>query len=482
MGATTKVIDLAELRDEDDFPPYVAIRSSVNDNLEILSPRVMRWSDQIVLFRLDDCRRFWLEQKKKLRCKLSELFDPLLRYHYGDDYLAVFASHPWQCLLYLQYQSSHRRTGLFLLQSRLDQNIFRSIDWDCWFDSLAALPGHWLESNARGFNADAFRARTGQLRRFIERSGVRCPSELSAAVFNAMMRRFGKWLALAWQWSFTDSSALQSFPWRPADTRPRPSVTRELEYPVNQWVYVEQLLREDLERLNDLFPADDSCHINRISWQITLFNYQQISVELSFRHPYSLRRDMPEFETALYQARYIFDDLMRRMAAREQDLDLPETMPLIGWRIELSETIQLAPQLWDLFADQLGEIDYRQVLSLQNKLPTAFECFHLNTSFLPEVSFRSVPPGHVFTADFDTSQWESYAADNPLFFYPEAIPLDSLEVVRKIFLGRSSEPWWLAPDLIDSIRDYFQIEDRNGRRSWAYRTANGSWFKQGEYS
>jgi hypothetical protein len=250
---------------------------------------------------------------------------------------------------------------------------------------------------------------------------------------------------------------------------------------VNQWAYVELLLREDLQRLSDLFRADESCHVNLIRWQITLFNHQQIYVELSFRHPYSLRRDMPEFETALYQARYIFDDLMRRMAAREQDLDLPESMPLIGWNLELSEAIQLAPQLWDLFADQLGEIDYRQVLSLQNKLPSAFESFHVNASFLPEASFRCVAPGFVATEDFDTSQWESCAADHPLFFYLEAIPLDSLEVVRKIFLGRSSEPWWLAPELIDSIRDYFQIEDRSGRRSWAYRTANGSWFKQGEY-
>ena len=481
MGVTTKVIDLAELRDEDDFPAYVAIRGSMTDELEILSPQVMRWSDEILLFRLDDCRRFWLDQKKKLRCKLSELFDPLLRHHYGDGYLAVFASHPWQCLLYLQYQSSYCRHGLFLLQSRLDQNIFKSIGWDCWFSSLAELPGHWLEINARGFNAQSFQTRIGQLRRFIERSGVHCPAELSAANFNAMMRRFGKWLALAWQWSFTDSSSLQSFPWLSADTRPRPAVTRDLEYPVNQWVYVEQMLREDLEHLNDLFHADASCHVNRIRWRITLFNHEHINVDLCFRHPYSLRRDIPEFETALYQARYIFDDLMRRMAARDQDLDLPESMPLIGWSIELSEAIQLSPQLWDLFADQLGEIDYRQVLALQNKLPSAFESFHVNTSFLPEASFRTVAPGYVSVSDFDTSQWQGCAAASPLFFYPEAIPLDSLEVVRKIFLGRSSEPWWLAPELIDSIRDYFQIEDRAGRRSWAYRTANGCWYKQGEY-
>ena len=481
MGATTKVIDLAELRADDDFPAYVAIYSQHTDNLEVLSPQVMRWSDRILLFRLDDCRRFWLEQKKKLRCKLSDLFNPLLSHHYGDEYLAVFADHPWQCLLYLQYQLQHQGSGIFFLNSRLDQNIFKSIGWDYWFESIETLPTHWLASNARGFNRDTFNGRVGQLRRFLERSGVRYPAEMSEADFNSMMRRFGKWLAFVWQWTFTRTSGLQSFPWLAADTSPAPKISRDLEYPVNQWVYVELLLREDLERLADPSRSDECHHVNRISWQITLFNDQLINVELSFRHPYSLRRDMPGFETALYQARYIYDDLMRRMAEREHDLDLPESMPLVAWSISLTESIQLSPQLWDLFADQLAEIDYRQVLSLQNKLPVALESFHVHPSFFPEASFRHVPPGHALDEDFDATQWSGSAVARPLFYYPRAIPMDASEAVRKVFLERSSDAWWLAPELINSIRDYFQIEDSSGRRSWAYRSSNGCWFKQGEY-
>ena len=109
-----KVIDLSELRGGDEFPAYAAIYCSkptgststgpTTTATFVLSPDSMRWNDNILLSRLEGCRSFWLSQKKKLRCKLSELFDPLLSHHYGEDYIAVFSSHPWQCLLYLHYQ------------------------------------------------------------------------------------------------------------------------------------------------------------------------------------------------------------------------------------------------------------------------------------------------------------------------------------------------------------------------------------------
>ena len=136
---------------------------------------------------------------------------------------------------------------------------------------------------------------------------------MKAADRNSITRRFGKWLGLIWEWSFNDSTELRWFPWIPLELGQLPRVRRELEYPVNQWSYIEVLLREDFVRLCDQFQQDDCEHINRMEWEITLFNYQKISVELSFRHPYSLHRDQPGFDTALYQARYIYDDIARKL-------------------------------------------------------------------------------------------------------------------------------------------------------------------------
>ena len=477
----TRIIDLSDLRSGDEFPAYAAVCGKQAGNPQLLSPTAMRWGDDITLSRLEDCRQFWLEQKKKLRCKLSELFDPLLRHHHGDDYIAVLGSHPWQCLLYLNYQRRHQGRGLYLLHSRLDQNIYRGLDWECWFDAQSALATQLQAINARGFRLQEFRARQARMQRFIQRIGVARVQDMRSADANSVTRRFGKWLGLAWQWTFTDSSKLQGFPWINLAPAPLPAVRRDLEYPVNQWSFIEVLLREDLQRLCERLQRDDCMHINRMLWQITLFNEHKMTVELSFRHPYSLHRDQPHFATALYQARYIYDDLMRKLQAREHDLDLPDNMPFLNWRIEVSEQIMLSPGLWDLFALETERIDYRQIMNLQNKLPIAFECFQASASFYPEQSFTRVPLGTAPDDTLDHYPWSSSTANKPLFYCAAPQPIDMPSQVEKVFLERESGQWWLSSSALQSIRDYYILRDRRGRQSWVFRDQNGAWFKQGEY-
>jgi hypothetical protein len=502
----TRVIELSELRGQDDFPAYAALFSTQAYNPFLLSPTAMRWSDEICLVRLEDCKPFWIEQKKKLRCKLTELFDPLLLHHGGENYIAVFGNNPWQCLLYLHYQLHHQGRGLYLLQSRLDQNIFRTLGWDSWFDAQTQLINHLLAINARGFQIQSFHAQQARMQRFIQRIGVASPQDMSAADSNSITRRFGKWLGQIWQWSFSDASQLRWFPWISLAVEQLPEVRRDLDYPVNQWSFIEVLLREDLARLGDQFQRDDCVHddcvhINRMRWEITLFNDQKIEVELSFRHPYSLHRDGPDYATALYQARYIYDDLVRKLQAREHDLDLPENMPFLWWRLEVCERVVLAPQLWELFATELDQIDYQQIMSLQNKLPIAFECFQARASFCPEQSFeqisvdesmsavrgaaRNVARDRAQNVAQDHYPWSCSAVNKPLFYFraPQPIdnPLHGASPMQKIFLERNSSQWWLSPEGLQSIRDYFILKDHKGRCSWAYCNQDGSWFKQGEY-
>lgn len=477
----TRVIDLAELRGRDDFPAYAAIFSAVEASPFALSPTAMRWGENINLCRLADCKSFWLNQKKKLCCKLVDLFDPLLQHHYGEDYIAVFGEHPWQCLLYLEYQLKHQARGLYLLQGRLNQNIYKTLDWACWFSAQTRLTEHLTAVNAVGFRLQSFSAQQARMRRFIQRIGVATPDDMNAAEANSIRRRFGKWLGQIWQWSFTDSSELQFFPWITFRQEPLPAVERELEYPVSQWAYIEVLLREDMQGLCDQFKRDDCQHINRMHWEITLFNQQKISVELSFRHPYSLHRDQPGFDTVLYQARYLYQDLMSKLQARDTDLDLPESMPFICWRIEVSERLMLAPLLWDLFASEFDEIDYQRIMALQNKLPLAFECYQPQASFIPEQSFCAVAVGGLADTDSDHYAWSSSATNKPLFYYQTAQPIENPSQLQKVFLERNSSQWWLSEDALQSIRDYFIVTDSKGRSSWVFRTQDGAWFKQGEF-
>jgi hypothetical protein len=65
MDITTKVIDLAELTERDDFPAFAAIYSAKSANPFLFSPTAMHCGNSIYLSRLDDCKLFLSSQKKK---------------------------------------------------------------------------------------------------------------------------------------------------------------------------------------------------------------------------------------------------------------------------------------------------------------------------------------------------------------------------------------------------------------------------------
>lgn len=476
------VIQLNRLSELDEFPAYVAVYSlQPIDNPFVLSPVAMQWSDQVVLNRVKDCESFWVNQRAKMQCDIESLFASILSHYYGDDFIAVFACHPWQCLLYLSYQCHQQGKGIYFLQSRLNWNVYQTLSWQYWFDNQSQL-GIYLESiNARGFNASRFRSRQSRLKAFTHRVGLNGPFDLQQADFQSFSRRFETWLGKIWRWTMTQSCDLQGFPWIAVLQSEQPSVVRDLEYPVNTWQVLEGLLREDLLRLCERFVSNDQEHINRMVWKIRLFNQQVIEVDLCFRFPYSLHRDQPEFNTALYQARYLYDDLMRQLQARDSDLDLPEMMPLIAWQIELCERFELPPLIWDLFGDDDAEISHQALFSLQNKLPVTIESYAYASSFYPEHSFQLLPLNHSRDKVDSPPQWTSQSIHRPLFYYPSIQPIEPPLASQFTFLDRSACDWWQQQECEAINRDYYCLKESAGRLSWIYRDFNGLWFKQGEY-
>jgi len=470
------------LNESDSFPAYMAVYSpQAIDDPFVLSPVAMQWSEHIVLNRLRDCEVFWQAQKQKMACDLSALFKSVLSQYYGDNYIAVFASHPWQCLLYLSYQRQQQAAGVYFLQSRLSRNIYRSIDWQVWFANQSILQTHLEASNARGFNAARFRSRQAQLKRFVDRIGLAGPFALPQVDYQAFSRRFETWLANIWQWTMTPAEDLQGFPWISIRQAEDLSRARDLEYPVNQFQVVEVLLREDFMSLCQLFSGSDQEHINRMSWQVVLFNQQTVNIDLSFRHPYSLHRDAPEFKTALLQARYVYDDLIGELQARDKDLDLPETMPIVAWRIEVCERFSLPPVIWDLFDHDAVDVPRQALFHLQNKLPVSIESYCTVNSFYPEQSFRSLLLDEDPLDQLDQTQWSTQSIHRPLFYYQAAKAIEKPAANRFRFLERCASHWWQGSDCRDLNRDYYQLRGEKGRTSWVYRSADGRWFKHGEY-
>ena len=482
MSNSGQVIQLDQLSAQDEFPAYVAIYAEqLSGNPFVLSPTVMQWSEQILICRVNHCEQFWLAQQQKSACDLEQLFARVLAHHFGNAYIAVFANHPWQCLVYLAYQTHQQSRGIYFLQSRLNRNIFKSLGWQFWFAPQDALIAHFESLGVKRFKAESFRTKQAQFKRFIGRIGITGPFALEQADHHAITRRFEGWLGKVWRWSFDNTSDLFGFPWIALNQPVRPTVKRDMEYPLNQWSTIEVLLCEDFERLCQQFDRDDSEHINRMLWQITLFNYQVIDVELSFRHPYSLHREAPDFKTALYQARYVYDDLMRKLQARDKDLDLPESMPFVRWKIEVCERIYLPPILWDLFGNDEAEVNTQNLRDLQNKLSIPLESYCIQANFDPEQSFSAMPIGGVAESKFDEYQWSASSTYRPLFYYRQQPEIEAPTCHQRLFLERCASQWWLHGEPDQTIKDYFLLKDRQGRASWVYRDYDGRWYRHGEY-
>jgi len=72
MSNSSQVIQLDQLSAQDEFPAYVAIYAEqLSGNPFVLSPTVMRWSEQVLICRVNDCEQFWLAQQQKSACDLS---------------------------------------------------------------------------------------------------------------------------------------------------------------------------------------------------------------------------------------------------------------------------------------------------------------------------------------------------------------------------------------------------------------------------
>ncbi len=498
-----KVIDLKTLSRDETFPPFGAFYceiESVGKNIFSLTPWVMQWTENIWIFNLSPCRNFWAIQKEKKKKGLYELFEQILDISFEKEYLSVFANHPWQCIFFLDHLLKKKAKGVFSLNTLLNRRIYESLPWDHWFNPLVILSDHLNYLKVKGFKESQFRSKQAQLKRFIKRMDLWGPFDLSQADVASIKRRFSGWLGEVWAWTFNgflegekqtlnlfnsedNQVNLGSFPWIPFQIYDPPRVIRHLEYPVNRWDVVESLLIEDFSKLCAVNSWTEREQVSSIIWGITLYNLKNLKVELNFRNPYSLHSDTRNnFKTALYQAYYAYMELMDKLRARETDLDLPEEIPFVGWEIEINECLYIPPQITELISTENSKLNYEDILDLQNKLPLPIESYVIVPDFFPDLSFRSGEAGNTGEYDFSLNQWIEASSNRPFFYYKNPLPITCPLELKRRFLERTSNDWWESENLMDMTKDYFLLEDRDGKFVWVFRDNSGAWYKHGIYS
>lgn len=503
-ASIAKVIDLKTFSMDETCPYFGAFyceMEKAGKGIFSLTPRVMQWDESTWLFDLSPCRNFWTIQKEKKGKNLYELFEQILDASFEREYLSVFANHPWQCLLFLDFLLEKRAKGVFSLNTLLNRRIYEGLSWDHWFEPLATLSDHLTHLKVKGFKESQFRSKQSQLKRFIKRMDLWGPFDLNQADVASIERRFSGWLGEVWTWTFRgfledekktpnlfnsseSQTDLGSFPWIPLQLEIPPRAIRHLEYPVNRWDVIEPLLIEDFSKLCAMESWSEQERVGSIIWAITLYNLEELKLELSFRNPYSLHMDSRNnFKTALYQAYYAYMGLMDKLKARDTDLDLPEEIPFVSWKVEINERLYISPKTMELISTENSRLNYEGVLDLQNKIPLPIESYVVVPDFTADLSFRPEElGGNTVKYDFSLSQWIEASFNRPFFYYRTPLPITSPQKSKPKFLERTSNDWWADENLMDITKDYFLVEDREGRFIWVFRNSSGVWYKHGIYS
>lgn len=466
-----------------------------DENVFCLTPHVMQWSEHIYLLDLHSCINYWHRQAQSRDIDLLALYEKILLSVAGDDCIAVCCAHPWQGVLFLYYLIDNKSPGIHTLNSLFNKKAYEKLPWQYWFMALADLGRHLEAIKARRFSPAGFRSKIAQMQRFVQSIDLPGLGALNQAETGSIKRRYSGWMGEAWEWTWAaldneksgyqrsgSSHFLQSsFPWRPLKYRQSIRVKRHLDYAVSLWDVIEPLLREDFTKLCALKCWSSQDKINRLYWRINLFNLQQVTVEISFRHPCSLHKQSPAFKTALYQAYYAYMDMMQALTTRDSDLDLPEEMPFIGWQLEIEHILHMPQFVLDMFEKDRADAGYERILDLQNCLPEAMEHYAIKPDFVPDQLFEEIQPGDVRDYDFSLKQWSDIELARPLFYYARPLVLEKTATESVKFLERTACNWWQSENSEDLARDYFILKNTRGQYLWVYRNSAGRWYQHGIY-
>lgn len=501
-------------------------------SIQALTPRVMRWDDEIWLLDLSPCESYWLAQAAMRHCDVNALLRLVLQdvatSTEAGRWRCAMASHPWQALLLLNHMCERRLTGLISGDSGFGRGVFKEISWGGWWRSVETLLPHFESDTSRRFNQTTFRRQSLQLQRTAKRMGLSLPWQMQEIKPLAMRRRYGTTMHDLWCWSFDERRRTASprtgvglfvgqddlerdvvfaadFPWTPYVFADKPTVTHHLEFPLWEWEHIEPFLREDLDRLCSLACWQAGECIVSLEWRIVFRDLTHLKVPIRFRHPHSLHAEIGLHKTTLLQALYSFESSVPGSpldAARHDEL-LP-IVPLISWELIVDERLIPSSKTIGLFGDQISDGEATGLLSLlklENKLSVPLACYSLRQDWLPEHSYaagertsQQLLPLHAAEDDQNgvgsfSLSLAAMARQRPLFLYEKPIPYVAQESsVLWGFCERTMTKWWArgAVSLKDASpslqRDYYQLLDQEKRRYWVFKDNQGQCFLHGVFA
>lgn len=462
-----------------------------------LSCDVMIWNESIVIIDFRTTFSYWSLKARLIQLDFFSLLQKLLiQIFEGQNYLALLTKHPFCGLIILDYLEEKGMEGLYHGGAPLALKWYESLHFSNWFSPIDRLIDHWENGKELNFKASSFRRQRGQVERFIERMHFNRLKDYQQIHPDDFSKRFGAHWGMIWQWTWPQSTSsnlplfdygpiqnfidLHHFPWKNFTQEIRPNVQRTLDYGLNQWESIQWHLREDLEKLcRDCHLGQDES-ILEMRWEITLFHLEKITLPVHFRHPYQLQSESPNFETACSQIYFSFQSLMTQWKKRDQNLDLPEKIPFIAWRIEITKKLRKEVRFLDLFRGGKKDLFIQKMIELENKIPVSLLRYQILPSFIPEFSYTSRQQKFHGNEKNQSNLWNQQGRLRPYFFDPEVTAITPSPKSPKKFLERVTGHWWADHKSGEYLRDYYML-NYQGQLVWAYRDNFGNWWRHGTF-
>jgi hypothetical protein len=299
----------------------------------------------------------------------------------------------------------------------------------------------------------------------------------------AMKHRFGSVISQLWQWSESHDSKetaqqTKDFPWcdylPPLDIR----TLRYLDFPLDQWPHLEELLKEDLAKLVIDPSWDEGYRVNFMRWNLTLQDMSQITIPIVFRNPHSLGKDFPLFKVSLDQIELQFNKQWQ-LLTKDCPEESYEDLLIIGWELVVEEWTVLPPRLISLFTELEDDAkDFEALKAMENQIEERFESYGLNQDFLPEdmASLKNL--------DDTRGSAPLYFKHRPLFVWKNPQPYES-SFTKAHFQERIALKWWEERPAWQNAqsfsRNYYKTVDPSGKIHWVFQDDLGNWYEHGVY-
>lgn len=467
----------------------------------IITPCVMRWSQDVWLLDLATTRDYWnVRGHQRGVDGDDEIRDVLTRYLGGC--WGAFAPTPWAALLLLHHVASRVADPAFEVMKSwacysdaCGLSLYQQISWDTWLGVAQDMIKYERGRGRTQVRATVF----SSLKEMMLRLGVAGPYALRGATTASIQRRFGSFVARLWSWTVVDIGeegeahwmAVESFPWVNWVVDVKPTVKRSLDYPLWQWESLVELLIEDCDRLA-MYPGRwPEERVLALTWSLHLHDMDRVDIRIAFRNPHDLVRECGHHRTVVLQASYAFADRMERQEGGRWE-GCRDGVPVVGWTLVIEERVAACSRETGLWQDSSGsEID-RELERVSNQLPVELEAYRVRHDWDVEMSYERVGTvSHRGGEDGDgagedgTGPWTVLALRRPLFVQvqPRAIFGSLMQECK--FLERVGIKWWrgcVGGMSSKTRRDYFRWVDPRQRELWVFRDEDGSWYCHGIFS